>query len=315
MNRRELLHGSAALTVTAAVSLAACRRVPASTAAGAAPMAGASSEAAPAPPLKPPAQGAIPVAFLISSGAVVIDFCGPWEVFENVSVSGRSGAAFRLYTVAESLSPIAASGGLQVMPNFTFATAPVPKVIVIPAQNGAGEAALSWIRRASETTDLTMSVCTGAFVLARTGLLHGKTATTHHNAYTEFAMQFPDIQVRRGARFVEVGNLATAGGLTSGIDLSLRVVERYFGGAVALQTADYMEYQGRGWTDPGSNDTYRARRVSTAAHPLCPVCDMDVDIAAAPKSVYRGQTYYFCMPAHKALFDATPDRFLQAPAS
>jgi len=265
--------------------------------------------------LQPPAQGAIPVAFLISSGAVVIDFCGPWEVFGNVSVSGRSGAAFRLYTVAETLNPVAASGGLQIVPHFTFATAPAPKVIVIPAQNGAGEAALEWIRRASAGTDVTMSVCTGAFVLARTGMLSGKAATTHHNAYTELAMQFPDIRVRRGARFVEVGNLATAGGLSSGIDLSLRVVERYFGRAVALRTADYMEYQGKGWTDPGSNQEYRARRLSTAARPLCPVCEMDVEPATAPKSVYRGETYYFCMPEHKTLFEATPDRFLEALAS
>lgn len=317
MNRRELLQRSAALTVAAAVPLSAPRPAEASTAAGETPLSAASARDGVAPPgaLQPPAQGTIPVAFLISRDAVVIDFCGPWEVFENVSVSGRSGAPFRLYTVAESLSPVAASGGLQIVPNFTFATAPAPKVIVIPAQHGAGEAALSWIRRASEATDLTMSVCTGAFVLAKTGLLRGKTATTHHNAYTQFAMQFPDIRLRRGARFVEVGNLATAGGLSSGIDLSLRVVERYFGRAVALQTADYMEYQGQGWTDPNSNETYRARRVSTPAHPLCPVCDMDVEVAAAPKSVYRGQIYYFCMPDHKALFDASPDRFLEAPAS
>jgi putative intracellular protease/amidase/YHS domain-containing protein len=317
MNRRELLQRSAAVTVAAAVPLFSSERTAATTAAGETSVeaGGAGDAAAPAGALQPPAQGPIPVAFLISGGAVVIDFCGPWQVFENVSVSGRNGAPFRLYTVAESLSPVAASGGLQIVPNFTFATAPAPKVIVIPAQHGAGEAALGWIRRASEATDLTMSVCTGAFLLAKTGLLSGKAATTHHSAYTEFAMQFPDIRVRRGARFVEVGKLATAGGLSSGIDLSLRVVERYFGRAVALQTADYMEYQGQGWTDPNSNEAYRARRVSTPAHPLCPVCDMDVDIATAPHSVYRGQTYYFCMPDHKALFDANPDRFLEALAS
>lgn len=317
MNRRELLQRSAALTVAAAVPVSACHPALASTAAGETPAASGSATgtSAPAAALQPPAQGPIPVAFLISSGAVVIDFCGPWEVFENVSVSGRSGPVFRLYTVAETLSPVAAGGGLQIVPNFTFATAPAPKVIVIPAQHGAGEAALSWIRRASGAADLTMSVCTGAFVLARTGMLSGKAATTHHNSYSQLAMQFPDIRVRRGARFVEVGNLATAGGLSSGIDLSLRVVERYFGRAVALQTADYMEYQGQGWTDPNSNETYRARRVSTPAHPLCPVCEMDVDVATAPKSLYRGQTYYFCMPDHKVLFDATPERFLEALAS
>jgi hypothetical protein len=74
-----------------------------------------------------------------------------------------------------------------------------------------------------------MSVCTGAFLLAKTGLLSGKAATTHHGAYTEVAMAYPDILVKRGARFVESGNLASSGVLSSGIDLALHVVERYFG--------------------------------------------------------------------------------------
>jgi transcriptional regulator GlxA family with amidase domain len=259
--------------------------------------------------LQPP-EGAIPVAFLISDGAVVIDFCGPWEVFANVGLKGSRTSAFRLYTVAETTHPVTASGGMQIVPNFTFATAPAPRVIVIPAQDGAGEAALQWIRRASRTTDVTMSVCTGAFVLAETGLLRGKVATTHHSAYTELAMRFPDVHVKRGARFVEAGNLASAGGLSSGIDLALRVVERYFGHDVAVQTADQMEYQGQGWMNPDANAIYRAHRVSTAAHPLCPVCEMDADAASAPRSVYRGQTYYFCTPQHKTLFDAAPDAYL-----
>jgi YHS domain-containing protein/putative intracellular protease/amidase len=302
MNRRHLLHYSLATSLVTALPLRAAH----------------SAKAAPAPAmaaaLQPPATGPISVACVISSGAVVIDFCGPWEVFANVAVPGRGGAAFHLYTVADSLSPITAGGGMQIVPDFTFATAPAPKIIVIPAQHGAGSAALEWIRSASRHTDLTMSVCTGAFVLARTGLLHGLPATTHHNFYRQLAMEFPDIQVRRGARFVEAGKLASAGGLSSGIDLALRVVERYFGRETAASTADYMEYQGQGWLDPDSNAAYRLRRTSTAAHPLCPVCDMDVDVATAPKSMYAGKTYYFCMPSHKSVFDAAPEKYLEAAA-
>ena len=299
MNRRNLFHYSLATSLVTALPLRA------------APAAGAGTQAA----LPPPATGPIAVACVISSGAVLIDFCGPWEVFANVAVPGRSGAAFHLYTVADSRSPITASGGMQIVPDFTFASAPAPRVIVIPAQDGAGSAALDWIRSASRHTDLTMSVCTGAFVLARTGLLHELEATTHHNSYSQLAMQFPDIRVRRGARFVEAGNLASAGGLSSGIDLSLRVVERYFGRDIAASTADYMEYQGQGWLDPDSNAAYRLRRTSTAAQPLCPVCDMDVEAATAPKSVYAGKTYYFCMPSHKSVFDAAPDKYVAALAS
>ncbi len=260
--------------------------------------------------LKPPAQGSIPVAFLISEGAVMIDFTGPWEVFQDVMIPGRADHPFHLYTVSESTSPIHASSGMKIVPDYTFENAPAPKVIVIPAQSQPSEATLEWIRKSTKTTDVTMSVCTGAFVLAKTGLLSGKAATTYHGAFVSFANEFPDIHLKRGARFVEDGNLATAGGLSSGIDLALRVVERYFGREVAQKTAYNMEYQGLGWMNPDSNQVYAAMPVSTAEHPLCPVCGMDVDPATAPKSVFKGTTYYFCSDDDKKTFDAAPDKFV-----
>jgi putative intracellular protease/amidase/YHS domain-containing protein len=262
-------------------------------------------------PLQPPAQGAIPVAFVVSDGAVVIDFAGPWEVFQDVHTA-QGGGLFQLYTVAETTKPITASAGLKIVPDYTFQTAPAPKVVVIPAQNGESPAMLEWIRKSAKNADLTMSVCTGAGVLAKTGLLSGKSATTHHSAYKEFAMEFPDIQLKRGARFVEEGSLASAGGLSSGIDLALRVVERYYGRARAEQTADMMEYQGRGWLDPDSNSAY-AKRFSTDEHPLCPVCEMDGDPSL--KSVYQGKAYYFCSQEHKQMFDRAPNKFVSAASS
>src|SRR5436305_8686041 len=189
--------------------------------------------------LKPPAKGEIPVAFVISEGAVIIDFCGPWEVFRDVMVSDGD-HPFRLYTVSDKTDPITAGGGMKIVPNYTFADAPAPKVIVIPAQSEPSAAMLKWIRESTKNTDVTMSVCTGAFVLAKSGLLSGKWATTFHAAFGTFAMQFPDIKLKRGVRFVEDGNPASAGGLSSGIDLALRVVERYYGRDVAQKTAYNM---------------------------------------------------------------------------
>ena len=93
---------------------------------------------------------------------------------------------------------------------------------------------------------------------------------------------------------METGNLATSGGLTSGIDLALRVVERYFGRKVAADTAYMLEYQGTGWTDPASNAIYLQAAVSTDKHPLCPVCNMEVDPKTTLKSVYKGKTHLFC---------------------
>jgi transcriptional regulator GlxA family with amidase domain len=266
-----------------------------------------------APPssrLEPPAHGSIPVAFLISEGAVVIDFCGPWEVFQDVNAPGRDEAPFTLYTVAETKTPIRASGGMKLVPDYTLADAPLPRVIVIPAQSGSSPATLDWIRKSAKTADVIMSVCVGAALLAKTGLLSGKEATTHHAWYKSFAMEFPDVRLKRGARFVEADNLASAGGLSSGIDLALHVVERYFGREVAKETAYQMEYQGLGWTNPGSNALYAMDRTSTSTHPLCPVCDMDVDPETSPKSVYKGKTYYFCSAAHKDAFEAAPTKWL-----
>lgn len=204
--------------------------------------------------LTAPAEGKIPVAILLSRGADVIDFAGPWEVFQDVSVPGRGRIAtdtypFQLFTVAESREPIETSGGLKIVPDYTFADAPKPKVIVVPAQAGSNAAMRDWLRSAHQDADLTMSVCTGAFVLASAGLLDGRAATTHHESVDRLERNHPAVRVQRDVRYVEGPRIATAAGLTSGIDLALRVVERYFGTAVAAQTARYMEHESQAWRD------------------------------------------------------------------
>jgi transcriptional regulator GlxA family with amidase domain len=197
--------------------------------------------------LMPPPRGPINVAFLISEGATVIDFTGPWEVFQDTMVPSRGGGhddqmPFRLYTVADGPAPVRATGGLRITPDHTVDDAPAPRVIVIPAMRASARV-LDWLRKTSPSADVTMSVCTGAFVLARAGLLAGKSATTHHDFFDSFAKEFKDVKLERGKRFVESGKVATAAGLTSGIDMALRVVERYFGREVADTTARYMEYR------------------------------------------------------------------------
>jgi len=309
LTRRELLQASSAFGLAAALplTLAAPRVVEAHQSSSG----HKSAESAVAfSPLKPPASGAIPVAFVISKGAVVIDFAGPWEVFQSATIPGRDmmDSAFDLYTVAQTLEPIRVSGGMKIVPNYTFQNAPQPKIIVIPAQAGSTDAMLQWIRKAAQHTDVTMSVCTGAFVLAATGLLNGKAATTHHTGYAELEMQYPDIQVKRGARFVEEGNLATAGGLTSGMDLALRVVGRYFGAEAIERTAFQLEYQGQGWLDAKSNSIFAVKPTGD----ICAVCWMQVDRKIALSEVCKGQTYYFCMDQHKAMFDAKPEKFIDA---
>ena len=143
--------------------------------------------AANAKKLTPPAKGKIPVAFTLSEGATVIDFAGPWEVFQDVMVPSRGSdhddqMPFQLYTVSETKEPLRGSAGLQLVPDYTFDSAPQPKVIVVPAQRG-GKALHAWLRKMSTSTDVIMSVCTGAFQLGRAGMLTGKSATTHHDFF------------------------------------------------------------------------------------------------------------------------------------
>jgi putative intracellular protease/amidase len=210
-----------------------------------------------ASPLKRLKNGTIPVAYALSAGVVEVDFTGPWGIFGSVMLPGKEMVMpFHQYTVAESKSPLRTDSGLAIVPDYTFETAPQPKIIVIPAQGNASGAMLQWIRKASADTDVTMSVCVGAFTLAKTGLLDGKSATTHHSTYKRFADQFPKIHLVRGVRFVDEGNVATAGGLTCGSDLAMHIVERYFGRKLAEDTAYYLEYQSPGWKDPSSNIIY-----------------------------------------------------------
>ena len=200
-----------------------------------------------------PPQGPIQVAFVLSEGATMIDFAGPWEVFQDVHVDSRGATMeehmpFRLYTVSDSRARIRTSGGMQVTPDYTFADAPAPAIVVVGAQGGRSKQMLDWLRRASTQSQLVMSVCTGAYKLAMAGILDGKKAATHHEFWDDFAQRFPKISLQRGVRYVQSDPVVfTAGGLTSGIDLALHVVELYFGREVAAKTAAYMEYEGKGW--------------------------------------------------------------------
>jgi transcriptional regulator GlxA family with amidase domain len=199
----------------------------------------------------------VPVAVLLDNHATMIDFAGPWEVFQDTGVADVPG--FALYTVGPTVSDYVTSGtpsaagegGLRFRPDYDFTNAPQPRVVFMGAQNrgvsGSSPEKLEWVRKAAAGADVVMSVCTGAFILAQTGLLDGLSATTHHNFFDDFAAKYPRVKLERGRRFVDNGKFICAGGLTSGIDAALHVVERYYGPAATQKVADYMEYQSSSW--------------------------------------------------------------------
>lgn len=257
----------------------------------------------------------MPLAIVLGKGAEVLDFTGPLEVFAAAWTEDGH-PLFNPYFVAQTKEPVTVFGNMRVIPDYTFADAPAPKVVVIPAMEGDTPEMLDWIRKVSGGTDVTMSVCNGAFVLARTGLLDSKPATAHHGGYFRFAGDFPQVKLQRGARFTESGNLATSGGISSGIDLALRVVARYLGDGSAQAIADGMEYHGPGWHDGRSNMAYARMPEGDSKTPKCPLCNMDADPRIT--SVFNGKTYAFCAVSEKEYFDKHLDvveRFLAEDAA
>jgi len=190
----------------------------------------------------------ITVGFALTEGATMIDFAGPWEVFQDAG-GGTGPRRFRLFTVGDSRDPIRTSGGMTVVPEYAFDDAPVPQIVVVPAQQGGPKLA-EWLQKAKKNRAIVMSVCTGAFELGNAGLLDGKQATTHHEFYEAFQKSFPKTTLVKGRRYVQTDSTTyTSGGLTSDIDLALHIVDKLCGPGVAVKTAEYMEYQGKGWLE------------------------------------------------------------------
>jgi putative intracellular protease/amidase len=205
----------------------------ASAADGASAAAPAAATAKPAPPLN--------VAILIFDGVQIIDYTGPYEVFGQ--------ARFNVFTVSAKGTPIKTAMGMSVTPAYSIENSPDPDVLVIPG--GSVQATyedthvIDWIRARAATARNVMSVCNGAFILARTGLLDGLSATTFYGLIDEFRTFAPKVKVVTDQRFVDNGKIVTTAGLSSGIDGALHVIEKIRGKGKASAVAFNMEYDWR----------------------------------------------------------------------
>ena len=186
------------------------------------------------------------VALLLFDDVEVLDACGPFEVFAT-SKSADGHELFEVMTVAEHGRPVCAVGGLLLQPQFTLDECPQADVLIVPGGVGRkrefhNERVIRWIQERALAAELVLSVCTGAFLLAKAGLLEGLDVTTHHSAHEELATGFPTVRVLTAARYVDQGKVVTAAGIAAGIDASLHVVGRLCGNEVAERTAQRMEY-------------------------------------------------------------------------
>ncbi|MEM7249423.1 MAG: DJ-1/PfpI family protein [Acidobacteriota bacterium] len=190
------------------------------------------------------------VAIVVWDGAELLDWAGPGEVFAaGSSFGGLGDGAFEVYTVSKTTDGIQSQGFVKVVPEYSIHDAPEPDILVLP---GGGTSSvmkdsefLAWVKRTAIEAEVALSVCTGAFLLAETGLLDGKDVTTWHGAIEGLANTYPALRVHPGRRFIDNGQCITTAGVSAGIDGSLHLVARLLGRRVADQTAAYMEYR---WT-------------------------------------------------------------------
>ncbi len=191
------------------------------------------------------------VGILVFPEVEVLDFCGPFEVFSVTRLDEerrrQDPSPYEVLITAENPGVVVATGGLTVVPDYTLDDCPPIDVLVIPGGWGTrremkNDRLIAWIReRARQVTTLT-SVCTGALLLGKAGLLDGKRATTHWRVLDEMRGWFPAVNVIDDQHVVEEGDLLTSAGISACIDMALRVVARHHGEVVARATARYMEY-------------------------------------------------------------------------
>jgi putative intracellular protease/amidase len=179
------------------------------------------------------------VGILLFDRVEIIDFAGPWEVF--------GGAGYKIFTVAEKLDPVNTVYGQKIVADYTFDNSPKADVLLVPGGGVGGAVAnaklIKWVQDNAKNSTYVMSVCTGAFILAKADLLNGLTATTVRGGIDRLATAFPNIKVVYDKRYVDNGKVITTAGLSSGIDGAFYLVSKISGKGQAQQTALGLEYK------------------------------------------------------------------------
>lgn len=187
------------------------------------------------------------VAILLFDDVEVLDFAGPFEVF-SVTDELNAYTKFEVYTAAAAKKPVRTRNGLSVNPSYSLQDAPLPDILIVPGGDGTRPVlnqadVLEWVETCASQAGLVLSVCSGALVLAKAGLLEHLRATTHHQVFETLATLAPNTEIVKDQRFVDNGKVVTSGGISAGIDMSLYIVERLEGREIADKTAAYMEYR------------------------------------------------------------------------
>jgi transcriptional regulator GlxA family with amidase domain len=191
------------------------------------------------------------VGILIFPEVEVLDFAGPFEVLSvcrlNEERRREEPSPFEVLLVAHTREPVRATGGLHILPDHDLANCPPLDVLIVPGGWGTralveDERLIDWIAEREPRAEVTASVCTGAFLLGKAGLLDCRRATTHWKSLERMRQAFPAVHVQDHLRVVDEGRVITSAGISAGIDMALRLVARFHGETVARATARHMEY-------------------------------------------------------------------------
>ncbi|MBP3972852.1 DJ-1/PfpI family protein [Bacillus sp. WL1] len=176
----------------------------------------------------------------------VLDFAGPFEVFSVTEVKEEK--PFTVYTVSQNGEMITARNGLKIQPDYSIEDLPPVDILIIPGGKGVREnevkndTIINWVRQQMKEVKLMTSVCTGALLLAKAGLLEGLQATTHWASIQTFKKDFPNVEVMENVKFVDEGHIITSAGISAGINMSFHIVKNLLGVEIAEDTAKSMEY-------------------------------------------------------------------------
>ncbi len=185
------------------------------------------------------------VGILLFDEVEVLDFAGPYEVFTGTE--GPDGQPLVAVVTIGPTDEVTARGGLRVRPTHRLADCPQLDALVVPGGPGADlptpvqrDHLLPFLRERAAVTPLIASVCTGAFLLGRAGLLDGLAVTTNRQALAALAAEIPAARVE-GGKVVDTGRIVTAAGVSSGIDLALHLMERWFGPEARQRAVEGLE--------------------------------------------------------------------------
>ncbi len=186
------------------------------------------------------------IEFIIYPGAMGLDITGPLEVFHTATAVLRQNSVnkegYQAQFVAARKGPVRLSSGLEIVAQANFNKPTPADILLVPGGDGIDDllaegTIIKYLRQRSKQVKRIVSVCKGSFLLAATGMLNDKSATTHWMTADDLAKNYPAVNVKSEAIFTRDGNIYTSAGVTTGIDLALHIVEEDFGSAVAMETA------------------------------------------------------------------------------